>query len=297
MVVAAGAGLLWPSEELAARADVILAALVLAVTLTIPPGRLWAARRHWPRVLVLVLLPLLTLLPVAVGLGRLFTGEEREGLLALGLAPTEVAAVGLVAIAAGDAALALLVCVSSLAVTAIAAPLLAPLLSDADLDPGRLLVRFGLVVLVPLAAGLLARAGGRFEGAGRFADPAATVILAALVYAALGDLGSLSELGPAALASLAFLAASIMVALLVRPLVGEFRTSGFVFSFRDFAVAAALAIQLVTPGAATTTAVYGVLMLLAAAAGANLLRRRRPHEFDQACSLEVSVSARRRSPG
>lgn len=277
VLVAAGAGLLWPSEQLASRADLILAALVLTVTLTISPRWLWATLCHWRRMLALVLLPIVTLLPAAVGLGRLFAGEEREGLLALGLAPTEVAAVGLVAVVAGDAALALLVCVCSLAVTAIAAPLLAPLLTDADLDSGDLLVRFALVVLVPLAAGLLTRASGRLESAGRLAGPAATIILAALVYAALGELGSLSQLGPAALASLAFLAVSIVVGVLLRPLIGELRTSGSVFSLRDFAVAAALATQLDTPGAATTTAVYGVIMLVTASAAASLLRRRQPH--------------------
>jgi hypothetical protein len=47
----------------------------------------------------------------------------------------------------------------------------------------------------------------------------------------------------------------------------------FAFALRDFAVAAALATQLESPGAASTAAVYGVLMLVAAATATELLRR------------------------
>jgi hypothetical protein len=46
-----------------------------------------------------------------------------------------------------------------------------------------------------------------------------------------------------------------------------------VFALRDFAVAAALAGQFDSPGAAATPAVYGVLMLTLAAAAAPMLRR------------------------
>lgn len=273
VLLAAGAGLLWPSEQLASRADVLLAALVFAVTLTIAPGRLWAARRTWPRTLLLVLLPLATLLPVSVGLGQLFDDVEREGLLSLGLSSTEVATVALAAIAAGDAALALLVCVFSLIATAAAAPLIAPWLTESEIGSGEILLRFSLVVLVPLALGLLVGAFTRPARLERQLELATSVILALLVYAALGELDTLSGLGPAALAALAFLAAAILITVPLL-LAGERRTTVFVFPLRDFAVAVALANQLERAGAATTTAVYGVLMLILATAAASVLRRR-----------------------
>lgn len=150
---------------------------------------------------------------------------------------------------------------------------MAPLLVDTAIEPGELIVRFSLVVLVPLAVGLAVRARTREPRLEAFGDRAATLVLAVLVYAALGDLGDLSRLGGAIAASALFLAASVAVAVLLRPMLGELCTGGFVFALRDFAVAAALAGQFDTPGAAATPAVYGVLMLTLAAAAAPMLRR------------------------
>lgn len=227
------------------------------------------------RAAALSLLPFLTLLPLAVALGALFDSPEREGLLALGLASTEVATAGLVALAGGDAALALAVVSASLVGAALVAPIAAPLLTEGGGDPGELLVRFSLVVLVPLGVGLTLRSGGRGRRVEPVAERAATVILAVLVYAALGDVGDRSELGTAALAAALFLAGSVVLALALRAVLGDRRTGPFTFALRDFAVAAALASQFDAPGAASTAAVYGVMMLVVAVVAAELLRRRR----------------------
>ena len=272
--VAAVAGLFAPSAELARRSDLILAALVLAVAVTIEPSRLRLALHRVRLLAAAVLLPFVVLLPLALALGRAFEGPERDGLLALGLASSEVAAAALVALAAGDAALALAVVAFSLVASALAAPALAPLLSDSQIDVVELVVRFSLVVVVPLVAGLLVRASARGAVMARYGERSSVVVLAVLVYASLGELGSLSDLGPAILASLAFLGGSLLAAVVFRPLLGEFRTGGLVFSLRDFAVAATLASQIGATGAAVTPAVYGVLMLLVAAGLASLLSRR-----------------------
>ncbi len=273
VLVAVAAGLALPSERLAKHADLVLAALVFAVALTIPPEQLRAAASVWPRIGMIVLLPFATLLPVSIGLGFLFEGPEREGLLTLGLAPSEVAVVALVGLAGGNAAVTVAVVSLSLVVSALAAPLIAPFLVDTEIEPSELLVRFSLVVLVPLAVGLALRAGGRLARVEPAAERAATLVLALLVYAVLGDLGNLSGLGPASLAAALFLAASLVLGALLLPLLGEIRTGAFAFALRDFAVAAALATQLHAPGAGATAAVYGVLMLVAATTAASLLRR------------------------
>jgi predicted Na+-dependent transporter len=274
VLVAAVVGLVAPSPSLADRADLILAALVLAVALTIEPRRVRAAFAHWQTVAVLSFLPFVTLLPLALALGALFDSPEREGLLALGLASTEVATAGLVALAGGDAALALAVVSVSLVGAALVAPIAAPLLAEGGGDPGELLVRFSLVVLVPLALGLALRSGGRGRAVEPVAERAATVILAVLVYAALGDVEDRSELGTTALAAALFLAGSAVIALALRAVLGDRRTGPFTFALRDFAVAAALASQFDAPGAASTAAVYGVLMLVVAVVATELLRRR-----------------------
>jgi predicted Na+-dependent transporter len=263
-----------PSRSLADRADLILATLVLAVALTIEPRRVRSAFSRWQTVAVLSFLPFVTLLPLALVLGALFESPEREGLLALGLASTEVATAGLVALAGGDAALALAVVSVSLVGAALVAPVAAPLLAEGGGDPGELLVRFTLVVLVPLAVGVALRSGGRGRTVEPLAERAATWILAVLVYAALGDVEDKSELGATALAAALFLAGSLVLAFALRAALGDRRTGPLTFALRDFAVAAALASQFDEPGAPATAAVYGVLMLMVAVVAAEALRRR-----------------------
>lgn len=271
-VLALAAGLVLPSRTLARGDEVILAALVLAVALTIDPSRLRAPIRAWPRIAAAAVLPLFTLLPVAVGLGLLFEGPEREGLLALGLSSTEVAAAALAGLAGGSAPVTLAIVVLSLFLTAGAAPLLAPLVARSSIGPGFLLVRFSLVVALPLAAGLASRARGRLREMERGAERASPILLGLLVYAVVSGLRSPTELGGAVLAGVLFLGASVFLALALRPLLGDLRSGGFAYALRDFAVAAVLAGQLGTPGAEATTAVYGPLMLIAAAGAAAILR-------------------------
>jgi predicted Na+-dependent transporter len=237
-----------------------------------------ARRRASPdAIAAAVLLPLAFLPLLGIALAALYDGPAHDGLIALGLASTEVASAGLVALAGGDAALALTVVAFSLAATAAVAPAVAPLLVDTAIEPGELIVRFTLVVLVPLAVGLAVRARSRDPRLEPFGERAATLVLALLVYAALGDLGHLSQLGSALSASALFLAGSVALALVLRPLLGELQTGGLLFALRDFAVAAALASQFHSPGAAAIPAVYGVLMLVLAAAVAPILRRAPQH--------------------
>src|SRR3954470_16769491 len=99
VLIAALAGLLWPSRELAGRSDLIPAALVLAAALTIDPRRLKVAAGARGRIAAAVLLPPAFLLPLAAALAALYDGATHDGLIALGLASTEVAAAGLVALA------------------------------------------------------------------------------------------------------------------------------------------------------------------------------------------------------
>lgn len=273
IVVAVGAGLVWPSETLASHTDLVLGVLVLAVALTIDPARLRDAASARAQLAAVVVLPLVTLLPLALLMGLAFATAEREGLLALGLASTEIAAVGLVALAGGNAARALLIAVLSLILTAIAAPLIAPLVSDSAVSSTELLVRFGLVVIVPLAVGMVARASLGSRRLERHADRAAAIALAVLVFASLGDLGSPSEIAAPLAASALFLAGTCIVSIPLWHALGG-SSGGLTFAMRDFAVAAALASQLATPGSQATPAVYGVLMLLTGTTLATATRRR-----------------------
>lgn len=274
-LVAAAAAVIAPSGAVAERSELLLAALVLLTALGIDPHRLEVLRRRPAMVLALSAGPVLVLVPVAWAIGHLFgDGPVRDGVLALGLAPTEVAAVGLVALAGADAVLALAAVAGSLVVSAVAGPLvLSALGGAADVRPGPLVASFALVVLVPLAAGLAARAA--VPSLGR-AEPhcaaGSAVVIAALAYAALSGAGNTGALGEAALAAGAFLAVSAAVGIVAARAAADL-VPAFCLGLRDFAVAAALATQAFGPRGGTVAGVYGVMMLIAGAGLAAAERR------------------------
>src|SRR3954451_1195846 len=276
--VAAALALVAPSGMLARRSDIVLAALVLFMALGIAPARLAGLSAHKLQLTILVLVPFVALAPLAWLISRLFSGVVREGVLALGVSSTEVAAVGLVALAGGNAVLALGGLAGSLVVSALLGPVVLDALAGGggDVAVGELVGRFALVVLVPLVVGLAVRATvPRLEQAERELSGLATLAVVVLVYAAMSGAGQGGDLGPAMAASALFLAGSAIPALAWVVLAPRAlrATGGLVIELRDFAVAAALAGQAFGPPAATVSGVYGVLMLLLGAAAAQLVPR------------------------
>jgi BASS family bile acid:Na+ symporter len=277
-LLAAVAALIAPSEALAERSDLLLAVLVLVTALGIAPAHLRGLRERKAVLALLVFAPFAFLVPLAWGISRLFDGAVEEGVLALGVASTEVAAIGLVAVAGGNAVLALGTLTGSLVVSAVAGPPILGALAgaDADVAVGELVARFALVVLLPLAAGVAVRARvpalGSQEGT---LSGGAAVAVVVLVYAAMSGAAEDGELPSALAASALFLALSgLPAAAWIRMAPPDLRGTGaLVIGLRDFAVAAALGAQAFGPAAATVAGVYGVLMLLVGAAAAQLLPR------------------------
>jgi len=277
-VAAATLALLAPWTGLSERSDLVLAALVLFTALGIQPAQLAGLRGREKALVALVAVPFVLLASLGWLVSLAFSGAVSDGVLALGVSSTEVAAVGLVAIAGARAVLALGALTGSLVLAALAGPPLLGALAgaDADLAVGDLVGRFSLVVLVPLAVGLLIRARSRaLDRAERELAGLATLALVVLIYAAMSGAGEGGELVEAAAASGLFLGATAVVVvgwLSFAP--PELRATGaFVIELRDFAVAAALASQAFGPPAATVAGVYGVLMLLLGAAAAHWLPR------------------------
>lgn len=276
--LAAVLALVVPSHAVAQRSDVVLAALVLFTAMGIAPAQLATLTAHKRQLAVLIAAPFVALVPLAWLISRLFSGAVRDGTLALGVASTEVAAVGLVVLAGGSAVLALGALAGSLVLSALLGPVLLGALagSAADVAVGELVARFAVVVLVPLVAGLALRAVlPRLERTEGELGGLATLAVVALVYAAMSGAGEGGDLLPSAAASALFLAAAALPAaawILVAP--PHLRATGaLVIELRDFAVAAALAGQAFGPAAATVSGVYGVLMLLLGAAAAHALPR------------------------
>jgi predicted Na+-dependent transporter len=149
-VVAAVLALVFPSSALAKRSDWVLAALVLFTALGIAPSQLATLRQSKLALGALVLAPFALLAPLAWAVGRLFGEPVHAGVLALGVSSTEVAAVGLVALAGGSAMLALGVLTGSLVVSALAGPpLLSRLAGGTDVAVAELVGRFALVSCPP----------------------------------------------------------------------------------------------------------------------------------------------------
>jgi hypothetical protein len=78
----------------------------LFTSLGIQPAQRLGLRRRAAAFTALVAVPLVVLAPLAL-VSLLFSGAVSDGVLALGVSSTEVAAVGLVAIAGGSTVLAL----------------------------------------------------------------------------------------------------------------------------------------------------------------------------------------------
>lgn len=281
-LLAALLALVLPSRWFGSHADLLLALLVLATALGIPAAELARLRDHVRAVVFLSLAPLVVLAALAWAVGRPFSGGIRDGLLACGLSSSEVASVGLVALAGADATIALGAVTGSLVLTALVGPLGVGLLASGagHAAVGRLLGRFALVVLVPLGAGVALRSirplGRRLAAVDGEREGVAALAVAALVYAALSGTRGAHDLGAALLAGAAFLALSALLAELWRRRVaGPASIPGaMTIAMRDFAVAAALAQQAFGSRAGAVPGVYGVLMLVAGALAASRLRRR-----------------------
>jgi predicted Na+-dependent transporter len=276
-LLAAVAALAVPSRWLAGRSDELLALLVFLTALGIPWGALARLRTSGPAIAALSVAPFVPLTGVAWLLGRAFGGGVRDGLLATGLASSEVASVGLVALAGADATIALGIVTGSLIVAAIVGPIGVSILGSGHVDGAALLGRFALVVIAPLIAGVAIRTvAGGIERYDDEREGAAALTVAVLVYAALSGAEHGPGLSEALVASAAFLAISTLLGSgWLRLVSGPVAVPGaLTIGMRDFAVAAALASQGFGAQAGTVPGIYGVLMLVAGSAAAGLFRRR-----------------------
>ena len=264
--------LLLPSSALADHSDLLLALLVLATALGIPASELRALRRHRAAITALSIGPLFVLAAVAWLIGRLFDADVRDGLLAVGLSSSEVATVGLVALAGADATVALGAVTGSLILAALAGPLLIGPLAGTTTHaaPGAgLLGHFALVVLLPLVLGVAIRTvRPGLATVDDQRDGAAALAVVLLVYAALSGAGGGHGLARALVAAVLFLLVSGALGELWRRRTAPSVTAvpgALAIGMRDFAVAAALAAQAFGPKAAAVPGIYGVVMLVAGA--------------------------------
>jgi bile acid:Na+ symporter, BASS family len=218
-LVAAALALLAPSGAVAGRSDVLLALLVLATALGISWSELAALRSRAAAVVLLSVAPLVVLAAFAWVLGHAFGSFTRDGLLAVGLSSSEVASVGLTALAGADATIALGAVTGSLVLAALAGPVAIGWLAGghghAHGGSGHLLARFALVVLAPLCVGVAVRSvrasGAWLARRDEERDGIAALAVIVLVYASLSGTHGSHGLGSALVASVCFCAGSALL--------------------------------------------------------------------------------------
>ncbi len=280
--------------------NVLLAILVFATAVTIDPAALRRLVSAW-RSLVVALVVGITVLPaLSWAVSRIVAaGSLRDGVLVVGLAPCEIASVATTAMAGGEAAVSAGVLIgSTVAAVALAGPILTLEAGHAGVSPGGIIANLALVVALPLAVGLAARACAEAPPPDASSAAANRLLAAARVLSTARAERVASQTALAAVAALVALiaaeirlssaylavAAALLLFLLGSALVG--RALGaraapptatallLTTSMRDFAIAAGLAAAAFGPAAAAPLGLYGVAVLVWGTAVAGVLRQR-----------------------
>jgi predicted Na+-dependent transporter len=280
--------------------NVLLAILVFATAVTIDPAALRRLVSAW-RSLVVALVVGITVLPaLSWAVSRIVAaGPLRDGVLVVGLAPCEIASVATTAMAGGEAAVSAGVLIgSTVAAVALAGPILTLEAGHAGVSPGGIVANLALVVALPLAVGLAARACAEASPRDDSSAAANRLLAAARVLATARAERVASRTALAAVAALVALiaaeirlssaylavAGALLLFLLGSALVG--RALGaraarptatallLTTSMRDFAIAAGLAAAAFGPAAAAPLGLYGVAVLVWGTAVAGALRQR-----------------------
>jgi predicted Na+-dependent transporter len=265
--------------------NVLLAVLVFATAVTIEPAALRRLASAW-RSLLAALVAGVTVLPaLSWAVSRMVTaGSLRDGVMAVGLAPCEIASVATTAMAGGEAAVSAGVLIGS-TVTAVlfAGPIAAIEAGHASVSPGGIIANLALVVALPLAVGIAVRAWVPLTAAAlstaraeRAASAVALFAVAALVALIAAEVHLSARYAAVAGALAVFLVCSAVVGRLLglrasRPTAAALLLTT---SMRDFAIAAGLATAAFGPAAAAPLGLYGILVLVWGTAAAGLLRQR-----------------------
>jgi predicted Na+-dependent transporter len=241
-----------------------------------------AAVRTVSRRLVLVLAVTTVALPVFAWLAsRLVSAVAlRGGVLAAGVAPTEVASVALTGLAGGEAVLAAGLLVGSTAVTVLlAGPILGLLGAHSTTSQLGLLVTLALVVALPLLAGSAMRTldplGGREQAPLRIIGLASLLVLlwevASELHLQVSDARMVAAL-------LLYLACAAGLGWLLGISVTPARRTAILLptAMRDFAVAAGIAASAFGAPAAAPLGIYGILVLVFGSVAVHVIRRSRP---------------------
>jgi BASS family bile acid:Na+ symporter len=258
--------------------SVVLAILVFASALSVPAGVLHRIRSLAARLGLVVVATAVALPVLAFALSRLLgPGALRDGVLAVGVAPAEVASVAITGIAGGEVgAAAILLVASTLICVVVAGPILA-LVGGHGVSSVHVLISLILVVGLPLLAGLavkrLAAPGERIDLG---SQALAIIAVVVLVWLVSGQVRVSAAYGALLGVLVALILASAAFGLLLAWRIESRARMSVVLtvSMRDFAVASGIAAAAFGPAAAAPLGLYGVLVMAWGALIARLSSRR-----------------------
>jgi predicted Na+-dependent transporter len=280
LVVIAGVAFPHPGRSIDAGGAILdtLAVLVFCTGASMTFGEI-AAVRTASRRLVLVLAISTVTLPVLAWLAsRLVTSPVlRGGVLAAGVAPTEVASVALTGLAGGEVALAAGLLVASTVLTVLlAGPILSIMGAHSSTSQFGLLGTLALVVALPLVAGSALRTLDPLDGREQpLVRVLGTVSLLVLLWEVASELHLRASDTRVVLALLLYLAGGAVLGWLLAIGVPARRRTAIVLptAMRDFAVAAGIATSAFGVAAAAPLGVYGILVLVFGSVAVYAVRR------------------------
>ncbi|WP_298212396.1 hypothetical protein [Ferrimicrobium sp.] len=245
---------------------VTLAALVFTAGLTVDFASLRRTRSAGWRLLgalaaSTVLFPLF-----AWGLSRLVDGQLRDALLAVGVAPSEVASLALVSLGAGDVVMAAVLVLGSTVITIlVAGPILSVLSTASHLNTIGLGGTLVIVVALPLVLGALVGARLGSGGVGRVIGGIfGSLVLLLLIW----EVASQVRLAPVYLVGVAllvvFVTGSALIGVAVSTGAPRATRTGIVLpvAIRDFAIAAGIATAAFGAASTGLLGIYGLLVLV-----------------------------------
>jgi len=246
--------------------DVSLAVLVFATAIAIPPSAFRGLETRAGRLIVSLIAAAVVLPALSWTVSRLVaTTALRRGVLAVGLAPAEIASVATTSLAGGDGAIAAGMLVGSTLVTVMAAGIALRLLGgNANIHPLSLLNNLGLVIGAPMIVGIAIRTKVALsERQEATAEHISVAVVTLLVWLVASQVRLSSAYVGVTVALLLFLAGSALLgaALGVRAPAPVATALLLTTSMRDFAVAAGIAVAAFGAAAAAPLGLYGVMAI------------------------------------
>lgn len=285
VVISATAGVAFPGPG--RRADAggaildTLALLVFCTGSALTFSEMASVRTATRRLILVLAVTTVTLPALAWLASQLVTGPVvRGGVLAAGVAPTEVASVALTGLAGGEIALAAGLLVASTVLTVLlAGPILSILGAHSSASQLHLLATLALVVALPLAAGSAVRTANPFRGREQpVTRVLGTVSLLVLLWEVASELHLRASDTAVVIALVLYLAGGAALGwLLGAGARSSWRTAVILpTAMRDFAVAAGIATSAFGAAAAAPLGIYGILVLIFGTVTVFFVRRRPP---------------------